>query len=106
MQRVRNLKAISPVLQQDSKRPIPVSRIPSAPPSQSLGIGRIAFVHDWCPTFRGGERVLARLCTLFPKSDVYTLFDFLDPKIKEQYFPDTVFHTSAANRLPMIEKFY
>jgi glycosyltransferase involved in cell wall biosynthesis len=67
---------------------------------------KIAIVHDWCPNFRGGERVLARICTLFPNAEVFTLFDFLPKDIKEQYFHDVTFHSSAANRLPMVQKYY
>lgn len=67
---------------------------------------RIAVVHDWCPNFRGGERVLARICKLFPNAEVFTLFDFLPKEIKEQYFRDVAFHSSAANRLPMVQKYY
>ncbi|QFI69923.1 glycosyltransferase family 4 protein [Sinorhizobium alkalisoli] len=67
---------------------------------------RIAIVHDWCPNFRGGERVLARLCKLFPGAEVFTLFDFLPQDIKEQYFRDVAFHSSAANRLPMVQRYY
>lgn len=67
---------------------------------------RIAIVHDWCPDFRGGERVLARMCKLFPNAEVFTLFDFLPKDIKEQYFRDVAFHSSAANRLPMVKRYY
>ncbi|MGH6762242.1 MAG: glycosyltransferase [Phyllobacterium sp.] len=67
---------------------------------------RIAVVHDWCPNFRGGERVLAQICKQFPNAEVFTLFDFLPREIKEQYFRDVAFHTSPVNRLPMIRKFY
>jgi glycosyltransferase involved in cell wall biosynthesis len=67
---------------------------------------RIAIVHDWCPTFRGGERVLAQLCTLYPESEVFTLFDFLEQDVKDQYFPGVPFHTSPADRWPYIEKYY
>lgn len=66
----------------------------------------VAIVHDWCPAFRGGERVLAQLCKLFPSADVFTLFDFLPPEVKEEYFAHVVFHTSVANRLPMVDKYY
>jgi glycosyltransferase involved in cell wall biosynthesis len=66
----------------------------------------VALVHDWCPSFRGGERVLAELCRLFEGASVYTLFDFLPPQIKEEFFARAVFHTSIANRLPWIEKYY
>ena len=34
---------------------------------------RIALVHDWLTGMRGGERVLERLCGLFPDADVHTL---------------------------------
>ncbi len=67
---------------------------------------KVAIVHDWCPDFRGGERVLARLCRLFPRAEVFTLFDFLDPAIKTRHFPGTVFHTSPMNRLPGVRRYY
>jgi glycosyltransferase involved in cell wall biosynthesis len=67
---------------------------------------KIAIVHDWCPSFRGGERVLAELCAMFPGAEVFTLFDFLPADIKEEYFRNVVFHTSAANRLPWVRKYY
>ena len=68
---------------------------------------RVAVVHDWCPNFRGGERVLAADLQAVPEgAEVFTLFDFLPDDVKEQYFRDVEFHTSAANRLPMIEKYY
>ncbi len=34
---------------------------------------RVAFVHDWLTGMRGGERVLERLCGLFPDADLFTL---------------------------------
>ena len=40
---------------------------------------KIAIVHDWCPSFRGGERVLAELCKLFPAADVFTYLIFYRP---------------------------
>lgn len=81
-------------------------RVPEAPQAQADTNARIAVVHDWCPNFRGGERVLARICSQFPNAEVFTLFDFLPDDVKEQFFRDVEFHTSAANRLPMVEKFY
>jgi len=67
---------------------------------------RVALVHDWCPAFRGGERVLAELCRIFHAPDVFTLFDFLSPELKAQFFPDVNFHTSIANRLPLVKRYY
>jgi glycosyltransferase involved in cell wall biosynthesis len=66
----------------------------------------IAIVHDWCPSFRGGERVLAEFCRTFQATDVFTLFDFLTPDVKEEHFPGVSFHTSIANRLPLVERYY
>ncbi|NOK12285.1 glycosyltransferase [Corallococcus exercitus] len=34
---------------------------------------KVALVHDWLVTHRGGERVLDALCELFPSADLYTL---------------------------------
>lgn len=73
---------------------------------QARGRRSIAVVHDWCPSFRGGERVLAEICSLYPQAEVFTLFDFLPDDIKQEHFGDTPFHTSPANRLPMVRKYY
>ncbi|MBS7542947.1 glycosyltransferase [Ancylobacter oerskovii] len=78
---------------------------PRAVPARSGG-GSIGIVHDWCPSFRGGERVLAELCKITGGADVYTLFDFLPAEVKDEFFPDVAFHTSIADRLPLVHKYY
>ncbi len=35
---------------------------------------KVAFVHDWLVTWRGGEKVLAALSALYPEAPIYTLF--------------------------------
>lgn len=35
---------------------------------------RVAFVHDWLVSYRGGERVLEALLELYPEAPIYTLF--------------------------------
>ena len=35
---------------------------------------RVAYVHDWLVTYRGGEKVLATLLELYPEAPLYTLF--------------------------------
>ena len=67
---------------------------------------RIAVVHDWCPSFRGGERVVAEVCWLFGVKNVLTLFDFLSDDVKKSYFAGVEFETSIANRLPFVERYY
>ncbi len=68
--------------------------------------GSVALVHDWCPSFRGGERVLAELARMHPGSVIHTLFDFLPQEIKDRHFPNTPFHASAANSLPGVKHYY
>lgn len=97
------------VLSNNAVRSVVPDLTEAAPPHLS-SIARspfkVAIVHDWCPSLRGGERVLSDICSLFPNSDVFTLFDFLPPDVKEQYFHDVTFHTSVADRWPLIEKYY
>ena len=87
----------------DGSLPALMTKSPHAPPSRDR---RVAIIHDWCPAFRGGERVVAQLCRLFPGANIFTLFDFLPRDIKDEFFPGVVFHTSVANRLPMVDRFY
>ena len=35
---------------------------------------RVALVHDWLVTYRGGEKVLEAIAELFPEAPIYTLF--------------------------------
>jgi len=65
---------------------------------------RVAIIHDWLVTTRGGEKCLEAFCELFPKADVYTLV----------YVPDRVsgliksmnIRASRLNNVPRIERFY
>jgi glycosyltransferase involved in cell wall biosynthesis len=65
---------------------------------------RVAIIHDWLITMRGGEKCLENFCTLFPSADLYTLV----------YRPDRVsnliksmnVYASRLNRLPAIERIY
>ncbi|HEY9214836.1 MAG TPA: glycosyltransferase [Ancylobacter sp.] len=68
--------------------------------------GSFAVVHDWCPSFRGGERVLSEICKITESVDVYTLFDFLPQDVKDEFFPGVSFHTSIADRLPSVHNYY
>lgn len=98
------------VLEIAAARALPSGAPPPAshpcPAPSRLADARIAVVHDWCPNFRGGERVLARLCAQLPRSEVFTLFDFLPSEVKRVYFHGVPFHTSIADRLPLVRKYY
>jgi glycosyltransferase involved in cell wall biosynthesis len=50
---------------------------------------RIAIVHDWIVSMRGGERVLESLCRLYPRAPVFTL----------RYEPHAVSATIAAQEV-------
>ncbi len=66
----------------------------------------VALVHDWCPSFRGGERVLADLFKIFDRPEIFTLFDFLPEELKDEHFPEATITTSVANRFPWVERYY
>ncbi len=45
---------------------------------------RIAVVHDWLDTWRGGENVLAEVLALYPRADLFALVDFLPDGLRER----------------------
>jgi hypothetical protein len=45
---------------------------------------KIALVHDWLDTWRGGESVLAEFCRMYPEADLYALVDFLGHADREK----------------------
>ncbi len=65
---------------------------------------KVAIVHDWLLSPRGGERVLEALCEVFPQAEIFTLVHKKGttfPAIEKRKI-----HTSYLNRIPRIEKFY
>lgn len=73
-------------------------------PIESLPYRRVALIHDWLVSYRGGEKVLEAIAELFPTVDIYTLF----------YKPGTIgsklekypIRTSFLNKLPGSSKYY
>jgi hypothetical protein len=65
---------------------------------------KVAVIHDWMFTRRGGERVLEQILNLFPNADLYYLFgkpsQVLKLKNKHNFFP------SFLAKIPLIEKIY
>jgi glycosyltransferase involved in cell wall biosynthesis len=64
----------------------------------------VALVHDWLTGMRGGERVLAELCRLYPDAALFTLVHVpgrVSPEI-ERHRPIV----SDLGRLPRAERFY
>ena len=53
---------------------------------------KVAFVHDWLVSYRGGEKTLEALCELYPEAPIFTLFydkDSMPENInkKKLYYP-------------------
>jgi glycosyltransferase involved in cell wall biosynthesis len=65
---------------------------------------RVAIIHDWLVTSRGGERVLEALCEIFPQSEIFTLFH--KPGSTTERIESRPIHASFLNRLPKVEKYY
>ena len=65
---------------------------------------RVALVHDWLTGMRGGEKVLAVLCAMFPDAPIFTLFHFpgsVSPEIESHPI-----HTSFLQRAPRLRRSY
>lgn len=59
---------------------------------------RIALVHDWLITWRGGEKVLEALLELMPRAELFTLFH--EPKNMPASIERRQVHTAFIDRLP------
>lgn len=64
---------------------------------------RVAIVHYWLVTWRGGEKVVASLLKLFPRADIYTLF--YDANTCGPHLGNHRVFTSSLN-LPLLKKQY
>jgi len=64
---------------------------------------RVAIVHDWLVSWRGGEKVLEAIATIYPDAEIFTLFCDLST------LPDSLRHRkitvhTVANRLKFMRK--
>lgn len=57
---------------------------------------KVAIVHYWLITRRGGEKVVESILKIFPDADIYTLF--LDREIYGENLPDNKIYTSFLNK--------
>ena len=65
---------------------------------------KVAIVHYWLVTMRGGEKVLEELCKLYPQADIYT--NVYNPdKISDEIKKHKIY-TTRVNRFPMAKRFY
>lgn len=65
---------------------------------------KVAIVHYWLVTMRGGEKVLEELCKMYPQADIYT--NVYNPaKISDEIKKHRIF-TTKVNKFPMATKLY
>ena len=64
---------------------------------------KVAIVHYWLITRRGGEKVIESILKLYPNADIYTLF--LDKKIYGPKLPKNSITTSVLDK-PLLRKHY
>lgn len=65
---------------------------------------KVALIHYWLISMRGGEKVLEALCELYPEADIYTHVvdpDILSPKLKKHRII-----TTFISKLPFAKRFY
>jgi glycosyltransferase involved in cell wall biosynthesis len=65
---------------------------------------KVALVHDWLVSHRGGERVLEAICELYPGADLFTLVHA--PGSVPPTIEDRRIHTSFLQRIPGIQRRY
>lgn len=65
---------------------------------------KVALVHDWLVTHRGGEKVLEALAELFPKADLFTLF--YEPGSTSPMLEARRIQTSFLDKLPGLRQRY
>ena len=64
---------------------------------------RVAIVHDWLVTWRGGEKVLDALATIYPDAEIFTLF--CDQSIVPSHLRTRKIHVHpVANRFRFLRK--
>jgi glycosyltransferase involved in cell wall biosynthesis len=64
----------------------------------------VAIVHDWLLTAGGAERVLSRLCSLFPSAHLFCLVG--DARLLPPEIPAERFHQSWLTHIPGIQRHY
>jgi glycosyltransferase involved in cell wall biosynthesis len=65
---------------------------------------RVALVHYWLVTMRGGEKVLEALCRMYPDADIYT--HVLDRSCLTPELARHNIQTTFINKLPLSRKLY
>ncbi|KAK3603975.1 hypothetical protein CHS0354_026769 [Potamilus streckersoni] len=64
---------------------------------------KVAVLHYWLTSYRGGERVVKQILKLFPQADIYTLF--ADPQICREHFAGHKIYSSFLDK-PILRRYY
>jgi len=75
------------------------------PVSNPFANVRIAVVHDWIDTWRGGENVLAEVLAIVPHAELYALVDFLPEHLRPRLLGKRA-HTTFLQRLPGARRYF
>jgi glycosyltransferase involved in cell wall biosynthesis len=65
---------------------------------------RVALVHYWLVSWRGGEQVLKAIADLFPTADIYA--HVVDEELAKREFPGRNIRTTFVARLPLSRRHY
>lgn len=74
------------------------------PAPRKFSAPRVAIVHYWLVSMRGGERVIERLLRLYPDADLFT--HVYDPQRMSSTIRKANVTTSFISRLPFAHRFY
>lgn len=65
---------------------------------------RVALIHYWLVTWRGGEQVLKAIADLFPRADIFT--HVADPELLARELPGRRVETTFISRMPLARRHY
>ena len=66
---------------------------------------KIAVIQDWLVAYGGAEKVLEQILKLYPKADLFALYDFI-PDNKRDFILNKKVNTSFLQKFPFAEKKY
>ena len=72
--------------------------------NSNFGQWRVAIVHYWLVTYRGGEKVLQEILKCFPQADIFTLIS--DTRLVKKHLPEPKVYTSFLNKFPFARKYH
>jgi glycosyltransferase involved in cell wall biosynthesis len=65
---------------------------------------KVAIIHDWLISYRGGEKVLESICELYPDAPIYTLF-YDKKNLPDSLTSKNIIYPRGLNSFRLIRKF-